>query len=414
MISDECDRELMTTVMEMIWDISSHEVLEIVKGIHQCIDQKLLSITNVLAAIDKSSIWNLHHMKKYMELCSILAEKYDINTLKFYQNQILQALLVKASYIRLPLPIKYKNSSIDEIYPVYPSNSLQKAILWDDLNDFCRLSSQPGFDYNQKINFTSLIDLAATFGSIEIFKFLYMNHANITQTTLENAILGNDYEIIHICERHVNILTEMCMNNAIKSHNYELVEYLNSNNGLEIPIHRAIENFNFKVFFNYFKTKNCIDRSLISAVQTNLTSIADFLIPYGANIEITDETMQTPLHIAVKQGNYKMVKILLKNKANINAIDDQNQTALIIATKNNCTKSVKLLLKFKADISIRDKYDHSALDYAKENKFYQICHLLRASQVTNLDHKSEINNEMKKVTKICADIENIEGIACYE
>ena len=48
-------------------------------------------------------------------------------------------------------------------------------------------------------NEINLIDYAATYGSIKCFKYLMLNHLEMTNYTFYCAVLGGNTEIIHIC-----------------------------------------------------------------------------------------------------------------------------------------------------------------------------------------------------------------------
>jgi ankyrin repeat protein len=57
------------------------------------------------------------------------------------------------------------------------------------------------------------------------------------------------------------------------------------------------------------------------AVSSDCYTIVKYLIRRGANIQAKAEEDWTPLHVATKAGNLKMVMLLVENGANVAAIN---------------------------------------------------------------------------------------------
>lgn len=142
--------------------------------------------------------------------------------------------------------------------------------------------------------------------------------------------------------------------------------------------------------------------------------IIDKILPkFGIKIDIDetiDQSKQTPLLLASREGNPDIVKFLIKKNANVNAVsicdtplivvsqnsimnkDDQltiveslisagadvnhigeyGKTPLMMATESNSPKIVSKLLLSGADISIRDKDGITALDIAMDWEYEDI------------------------------------------
>ena len=62
------------------------------------------------------------------------------------------------------------------------------------------------------------------------------------------------------------------------------------------------------------------------------TSMTNFLISNGAEVNISDENGQTPLYIASRNGCLESVKHLIENGATIDAKRDNGTTPLYIAS----------------------------------------------------------------------------------
>lgn len=84
---------------------------------------------------------------------------------------------------------------------------------------------------------------------------------------------------------------------------------------------------------------------IFGAIRTNQLSIFTHLLKLGAEINVTDEKKNTPLHLAAEMGHINMVNILLKLGAKINPKNDDDESPIECATKHGHTDVVELLLK---------------------------------------------------------------------
>ena len=79
----------------------------------------------------------------------------------------------------------------------------------------------------------SLIEYSAFYGSIQIFKYLYLNKVELTPSLWIFAIHGNNPEIIHLLEdKKIEPFDKSyneCLNESIKSFNNEIADYIYEN-----------------------------------------------------------------------------------------------------------------------------------------------------------------------------------------
>jgi len=96
-----------------------------------------------------------------------------------------------------------------------------------------------------------------------------------------------------------------------------------------------------------------------------------FLKLYGeliskADLNARDETKNTALYYASKNGNYKMVEKLVNLGAKVDLKNEWHDTALHAAFKNRDARMVRLLIDRGADIFARNHEGMSPLYYGDE------------------------------------------------
>ena len=135
------------------------------------------------------------------------------------------------------------------------------------------------------------------------------------------------------------------------------------------------------------------------------------MIQLGAKPTVTNNNHETPLMLAVKEGQNEAVQVLYdyhdkkldrdaegntllfsaamngredtlrlllrKDKEEINSKNNEGKTALIIAAEYGYTKIVEILLHNGADVALKSKEGKTALDYAKKWKHKEIINILK-------------------------------------
>ena len=135
---------------------------------------------------------------------------------------------------------------------------------------------------------TSIIEYSAFYGSLKIFKFLWMNNVKISGQLREFAIAGGNYDIIHILESKNVKFDYDCLNKAIQYHHNEIVRYLNETYNIEYSadsLRESIMSYNIEMFLeNYFILES--------------------------NINLSNDWGWTALHFATMHGKLDIVKLL--------------------------------------------------------------------------------------------------------
>ena len=88
------------------------------------------------------------------------------------------------------------------------------------------------------------------------------------------------------------------------------------------------------------------------------------LLEHGADVNLQDAALQTPLHVAVKHDKIEVVRLLLEAGALVNARDTHLRTCAMVAAAAGELEQFLLLEKYGIDFSARDIDDWSVIGYA--------------------------------------------------
>lgn len=105
--------------------------------------------------------------------------------------------------------------------------------------------------------------------------------------------------------------------------------------------------------------------------------LVKLLVKRGANFNVKDKNLWTPLMYALFKEKKKTAKYLIYCGADLNAQTKSGNTALIIATTNyRCFSCIRLLLRRGADPNLQNKAGNTALFYAADSGFFDVVKLL--------------------------------------
>ena len=118
------------------------------------------------------------------------------------------------------------------------------------------------------------------------------------------------------------------------------------------------------------KQFNCNwDRAIFQAIKLDKYEWVNYLVSKDKNLlQVRDYHDNTPLHIAAKMGNVKIINLLLKHGSNIEAINTMDHTPLFLAVRYGKQNAVEALLKHGADFNKFDYVKYSPLQYACINR----------------------------------------------
>lgn len=93
--------------------------------------------------------------------------------------------------------------------------------------------------------------------------------------------------------------------------------------------------------------------------------LTELLLKHGANVNLSNNFGQTPLHFACLTGAQSIVQSLINKGANVNALNRYKETPLHTCGTHGYKDIFHLLLKSGADIKIKNRQDQTALHIVK-------------------------------------------------
>ncbi|XP_034948756.1 serine/threonine-protein phosphatase 6 regulatory ankyrin repeat subunit A-like [Chelonus insularis] len=119
------------------------------------------------------------------------------------------------------------------------------------------------------------------------------------------------------------------------------------------------------------------DTALHLAVRQRNTDIAKILIDYGAQVDIQNNEGQTPLHIASAEGDEILIKHFYDMNASASIPDHQDRTPMHLAAENGHASIIDYLAeKFRASIFERTKDGSTLMHIAALNGHSECANML--------------------------------------
>ncbi|WP_347271744.1 ankyrin repeat domain-containing protein [Rhizorhabdus histidinilytica] len=110
------------------------------------------------------------------------------------------------------------------------------------------------------------------------------------------------------------------------------------------------------------------ETALMITIKRRDLTWSSFLLGKGANPNVRDAQGNAPLHAAALLGFTEGAELLLARRAQVNMANNSGETPLIIAVQQRNVPMVRLLLMNGADPKIADRIaGKSARDYASED-----------------------------------------------
>ena len=119
--------------------------------------------------------------------------------------------------------------------------------------------------------------------------------------------------------------------------------------------------------------------NLIEAVNNIDIISLNVLLAEGATVDTVDQNGNSPLILATKIGNPRMIDIILAHNPNVNLRNNDGDTALMIASANGILSIVQDLREHGADPKLRNSNGFTASQIALRHGHSTIARFLSES-----------------------------------
>lgn len=356
---------------------------------------------------------------KFIEY-QIIDSKEILFILKVNQNEFNLNLL---SFILSPRKHNFRLKNQNDLKTLClkgeSQNQLLKIIREDNLSEFQLLASGPNFDINNTNFFTykelyfekirmlhkkniTCIEIAALFGSLQIFKFLLMSNAYITDRLTKFAVAGGNSEIVHLCDQK-NLNFSQCLKYALKYGHDELFDWL-------------IDSKRCQLFTE--DTINANDRISAFLVNSFFTVLPSPNIFQSILRRFYNDEILSIFVASVHRGFYTYFSII----ANIiNCLSTDNSFAhcnlYSAALKSGSSETYRLIRSnkelryFMNSISLKKNVNYSYNFYTTENNLYNLHIYNMNNELKNDNNDDDEDDKMKNLPVYLApEIDNIDLI----
>jgi len=354
---------------------------------------------------------------------------YMINTLfkraiKSKKLNILQILQPYSEYIK-----KECNDSSFR-YVIFPYHN--------ECFNFC-INEIFGVDYQDKLGKTALM-YASKYGLLEVVQDLVENkNANIMikdnngDTALQCAIKSGRFGICKYLVHHNGNVNDydndgnsllIC---ATKAGYFSLVKFLiqnhadvnHQNNEGNTALHTAI---NQMLYMNSIRhliinkadvniKNNRGETPLALAINNKFIKAINILLEHKADVNVIDNLNNSILTLAIGNDlSFMIVEAILASGANINVKDANNNTPLRMAIKNGNINTLVRLINYGADINEMNEQGESVLDYAFSEEHIDIAkYLIRKGSIIDKKYYEELkhlNDNSQEIPNYFKNINN--------
>jgi len=121
-----------------------------------------------------------------------------------------------------------------------------------------------------------------------------------------------------------------------------------------------------------------VAENIIEAVKNIDIVSLNVLLAEGATVDTVDEAGNTPLMLAAKIGNPRMLDIILRHNPQINERNNDGNTALMISSEMGVVEISRTLIKHGADLSMKNSDGFSPVQIALRHGHRDIARLMRS------------------------------------
>ncbi|EAX88437.1 ankyrin repeat protein, putative [Trichomonas vaginalis G3] len=351
------------------------------------IDSYRIPPSEIINKISQLSIYNNCFMKSYLAVVKQIVDEFHLNQVNKI-NDVFNYLFYKEYNIVLNENGRiFFNEFEDSHYSsdIHEQNTIHRSIMYDDKISFINFTEREGFDKNQKLKSDlypysdegiSLLELCCYHGSVDCFKILITKfQSEITPDCLRYSFLSGNPDIMNECLK-VQKPDYECMKYAIISHNIDFVTFLMNEHNIKIDLELCSKYNNLQSFLVYLDQTNDINTCFVHSPNFHLSSLLEYFISNGADINAKDKYGCTPLHYTASNNWKETAEILISNGADINAEGKYGCTPLHYTASNNSKETAEILISNGADINAKTEIGFTPLHLAARENSKETAEIL--------------------------------------
>ncbi|OHT14527.1 hypothetical protein TRFO_15042 [Tritrichomonas foetus] len=305
-------------------------------------------------------------------------------------------------------------------------NELSLIIRNDDCDKFQNICSSPAFKLNSRIESIgitkimpnpqenpTLIEYAAFFGSIKIFKYLLIHIDSLPQSLVLYAVSGGNIEILHLCEQH-NCSFNDCIKYAVKYRHYDMISWLIETKQCQLD-YKYIIKYHANEFIIKFlqefiskNDKNILSKMLYSSVKYNNYCLTSFLTNFpNTNLNFVSKSGKNSiLHRIYPFTSKRIITLLLsRNDIDFDTSNAFGMTPFLCACETNNVYYAKLLYSKSINISHLSYNSYNPLHIACLNLCYETAKYLISLKKININ--SVCNDNQSPLFVLCQTINSM-------
>lgn len=268
----------------------------------------------------------------------------------------------------------------------YETNSMQYCLIHDDLAKF-KIFLENDYENGDTILLNTfeglyrdyelyLVEAAAYFGAVKIFKYLFDQRVIIDGDTVRWAVIGGSKEIIDMCLERDADFSE-ALQYAFEAYNPEIADYiLKITKKICTPQEAAKSGYIKGNIFVLGNNNSISGEALHVALSNKKRLLANILLQEECDATWKSNSGRTCLHEACQNGYYEIVTLLTLRLADFSLSDSKNTLPLHLAASSGDMKLFKFVLENSKDFI--DEVDDfgTPLHYACRYGFYQAAECL--------------------------------------
>ena len=238
---------------------------------------------------------------------------------------------------------------------------------------------------------------AAETGDLELFQYLVEKGSNVYRETTDGR------NCLHIAARYDHF--RLC---KVLLENYNFDIHINSNDGTSV-VHDAVSNGNLGLLQYliekggdvYEKSKDGRDCLHIAAMHGHFRLCKVLLENYNFDIHGNDDDGKCVLHYAAENGDLEFFQFLVEKDSNVYRQTTIGTNCLHIAARNDNFRLCKVLLEnYKFDLHLKDENGWSVLHCAADNANLELFKYL-IEQGSNVYSRTKNDMNCLHVAALC-------------